>query len=63
MSILIGRHSRRDAPHRWRPPPASFGQFKDGKPADEAVHHTCMGCHELGKARDFVFTRYAHGPM
>jgi hypothetical protein len=36
-----------------------FAQFKDGKPADEAVHKTCFPCHEPVKARDFVFTRYA----
>jgi Cytochrome P460 len=36
-----------------------FAQFNDGKPADEAVHNTCFGCHEPAKARDFVFTRYA----
>ena len=33
--------------------------FKDGKPADESVHKTCFPCHELAKARDFVFTHYA----
>src|SRR5580698_736037 len=27
-----------------------FAQFKDGKPADEAVHKTCFPCHEPGKA-------------
>jgi hypothetical protein len=36
-----------------------FAQFKDGKPADEAVHQTCFACHVPAKARDFVFTRYA----
>jgi hypothetical protein len=36
-----------------------FAQFKDGKPADEALHNTCFGCHVPVKARDFVFTRYA----
>jgi hypothetical protein len=36
-----------------------FAQFNDGKPADEAVHNTCFSCHEPGKERDFVFTRYA----
>jgi hypothetical protein len=36
-----------------------FAQFKDGKPADEALHKTCFPCHEPVKARDFVFTRYA----
>lgn len=36
-----------------------FAQFKDGKPADEALHKTCFPCHEPAKARDFVFTRYS----
>src|ERR1700704_1609651 len=36
-----------------------FPQFNDGKPADEAVHNTCFSCHEIVKARDFVFNRYA----
>ena len=36
-----------------------FAQFKDGKPADEAMHKTCFPCHSPVKARDFVFTRYA----
>jgi Cytochrome P460 len=36
-----------------------FAQFNDGKPADEAVHNTCFACHEIVKARDFVFNRYA----
>jgi hypothetical protein len=37
-----------------------FAQFKDGKPADEAVLNTCYACHVPVKARDFVFTLYAH---
>jgi hypothetical protein len=36
-----------------------FAQFKDGKPADEALLKTCFPCHEPVKDRDFVFTRYA----
>lgn len=36
-----------------------FAQFDDGKPADEAVHKTCFGCHAPAKDRDFVFTRYS----
>jgi hypothetical protein len=39
-----------------------FGDFKDGKPGDEALHKTCFGCHEPAKARDFVFTHYAPRP-
>ena len=34
-------------------------QFNDGKPADEAVHHTCFSCHQGVNARDCVFTQYA----
>ncbi len=36
-----------------------FAQFDDGKPADEAMHKACFACHEVAKARDFVFNRYA----
>jgi len=36
-----------------------FAQFDDGKPAGEAVHNTCFACHQVVKARDFVFNRYA----
>jgi hypothetical protein len=36
-----------------------FADFKDGKPAGEAVHKTCYSCHEPAKDRDFVFTHYA----
>ncbi len=36
-----------------------FAQFKDGKPADEALHKTCFPCHEPAKASDFVFTHYS----
>jgi hypothetical protein len=36
-----------------------FAQFDDGKPASAAKHASCFPCHEPGKARDFVFTRYA----
>ena len=36
-----------------------FAQFDSGKPADEAMQKTCFPCHEIVKARDFVFNRYA----
>jgi hypothetical protein len=39
-----------------------FAEFKDGKPADKAVHETCLPCHQLNKAGDFVFTHYAPTP-
>jgi len=36
-----------------------FGDFKDGKPSDAAVHEKCFPCHAPFKASDYVFTRYA----
>jgi hypothetical protein len=39
-----------------------FAQFKDGKPAGDAVQQTCFACHVLVKAKDFVFTHYAPTP-
>jgi hypothetical protein len=36
-----------------------FAQFNDGKPADEAIHQGCFGCHEAAKERDLVFNHYA----
>jgi hypothetical protein len=39
-----------------------YAQFKDGKPADKAVHETCFPCHQLVKAQDFVFTHYSPTP-
>ena len=39
-----------------------FGDFKDGKPGDEALHKACFACHEPVKAHDFVFAHYAPTP-
>lgn len=36
-----------------------YAQFDDGKPADDKVMKTCFPCHQLIKARDYVFTRYS----
>ncbi len=36
-----------------------YAQFDDGKPADDSVMKVCFPCHELIKARDYVFTHYA----
>lgn len=37
-----------------------FGRFVNGRPADQAQHQTCWGCHQaLVKNHDFVFTRLA----
>jgi Cytochrome P460 len=39
-----------------------FAQFKDGKPAGEALLKTCAPCHAPAKANDFVFTHYSPSP-
>ena len=39
-----------------------FGDFTDGKPANEAAMKTCFACHQPAKDRDYVFTRYAPTP-
>jgi hypothetical protein len=39
-----------------------FGDFKNGKPGDEALHQTCFGCHVPAKAHDFIFAQYAPQP-
>lgn len=36
-----------------------FGDFTDGKPANEAMMKTCFACHKLAEDHDFVFARYA----
>jgi Cytochrome P460 len=39
-----------------------FADFTNGKPGDLALHQKCWPCHQPGKDRDFVFTRYAPTP-
>ena len=39
-----------------------YAQFKDGKPAEEALLKTCAPCHVPAKSNDFVFTHYAPSP-
>ena len=39
-----------------------FGDFKNGKPGDEALHKTCFPCHQPVADRDFVFAHYAPTP-
>jgi hypothetical protein len=36
-----------------------FGDFKDGKASDQALHEKCFPCHVPAKASDYVFTHYA----
>ena len=39
-----------------------FADFANGKPGNEALHAKCFPCHQPGKDRDYVFTRYAPTP-
>jgi hypothetical protein len=39
-----------------------YADFTNGKPGNEALHETCFPCHQPGKDRDYVFTRYAPTP-
>ena len=36
-----------------------FGDFRDGKPSDQALHEKCFRCDAPFKASDYVFTHYA----
>ena len=54
MQVMVKDSKKYAATGGW-----GFGDFKDGKPASEALIKTCFSCHEPVKDRDFVFTRYA----
>jgi hypothetical protein len=54
MQIMVKDSKKYAATGGW-----GFGDFKDGKPGDEALHKTCFACHEPAKDWDFVFTHYA----
>ena len=54
MQVMVKDSKKYAATGGW-----GFGDFTDGKPADEAKHKTCFPCHEPAKASDFVFTHYA----
>ena len=54
MQVMVKDSKKCAATGGW-----GFGDFKDGKPAGEAVIKTCFSCHEPAKDHDFVFTHYA----
>ena len=54
MQVMVKDSKKYAATGGW-----GFGDFKDGKPGDEALHKTCFACHAPAKDRDFVFTHYA----
>ena len=54
VQFMVKDSSKYTATDGW-----GFAQFDDGKPAGEAAHNACFPCHEIVKARDLVFNRYA----
>jgi hypothetical protein len=54
MQIMVKDSKKYAASGGW-----GFADFKNGKPADEALHKTCFPCHQPAKDRDYVYTRYA----
>jgi hypothetical protein len=55
VQIMVKDSKRYAATGGW-----GFGRFIDGRPADEAQHKTCFGCHEArARGHDYVFTRLA----
>ena len=47
MQVMVKDSKKYAATGGW-----GFGDFKDGKPGDEALHKTCFACHEPAKDRD-----------
>lgn len=54
MQVMVKDSKKYAATGGW-----GFGDFRNGKPSDEALHEKCFSCHIPAKAHDFVFTRYA----
>ena len=55
VQFMVKDSKRYSATGGW-----GFAQFTNGKPLNEAEPKTCFSCHEPAKARDFIFTLYAH---
>jgi len=54
MQVMVKDSKKYAATAGW-----GFGDFKDGKPSNEALHKTCFPCHQPAKGHDYVYTRYA----
>jgi len=57
VQFMVKDSKRYSATGGW-----GFGDFKNGRPGNEALHGTCFPCHQPAQNRDFVFTRYAPTP-
>jgi hypothetical protein len=54
MQVMVKDSKKYAATGGW-----GFGDFRDGKPSDAALHEKCFPCHLPAKDSDYVFTRYA----
>ena len=54
MQVMVKDSKKYAATGGW-----GFGDFRDGKPSDQALHEKCFPCHVPAKASDYVFTHYA----
>lgn len=54
MQVMVKDSKKYGATGGW-----GFGDFRDGKPSDAALHQKCFACHVPAKASDYVYTRYA----
>jgi hypothetical protein len=54
MQVMVKDSKKYAATGGW-----GFGDFRDGKPSDAALHQKCFPCHAPAQASDYVFTHYA----
>ena len=54
MQVMVKDSKKYAASGGW-----GFGDFKDGKASDAALHEKCFPCHIPAKETDYVYTRYA----
>ena len=54
MQVILKDSQKYAASGGW-----GFGDFKDGKASDQALHEKCYSCHIPAKATDYVYTHYA----
>jgi hypothetical protein len=54
MQVMVKDSKKYAASGGW-----GFGDFKEGKASDAALHEKCFPCHVPAKDSDYVYTRYA----
>jgi len=54
IQVMVKDSTRYAATGGW-----GFGDFREGKPSDKALHEKCFVCHTPAKDTDYVYTHYA----